>query len=148
MHGIWKLASILGKERDALVQWCHGAVGHILLLVQAYEVFHNVEYLSRAQLLAHEVVRPRGLLRKGDSLCHGVSGHAYTFLAVYRAIERGGEIKDEEIELWLQEHGSMWSSLTIREKNFAAYQTIHSLCSKAWVNYVACVMIHVALKLQ
>jgi len=80
------LASNLGEERDSLVQWCHGAIGHILLLVKAYEVFYDVEYLNSAELLAHEVVWPRGLLRKGLSLCHGISRNAYAFLAVYGAL--------------------------------------------------------------
>jgi lantibiotic modifying enzyme len=69
---------------DKLVQWCHGAPGHILLLVKAYAVFENEHYLQRARQIADEVVWPRGLLRKGVGLCHGIAGNAYALLAVGR----------------------------------------------------------------
>jgi lantibiotic modifying enzyme len=99
------LPSSMGKERDNLVQWCHGAPGLILLLVKAYEVFDKIDYLHQAVDIALKVVWPRGLLRKGMGLCHGISGNAYSFLALYRVLNtlkhRGGDIKDEEIDIWL-----------------------------------------------
>jgi lantibiotic modifying enzyme len=70
---------------DRLVQWCHGAPGHILLLVKANKIFENEHYLQRARQIADEVVWPRGLLRKGAGLCHGIAGNAYALLAVGRS---------------------------------------------------------------
>jgi lantibiotic modifying enzyme len=70
---------------DRLVQWCHGAPGHILLLVKANKIFENEHYLQRARQIADEVVWPRGLLRKGFGLCHGIAGNAYALLAVARS---------------------------------------------------------------
>lgn len=32
-----------------------------------------------------DIVWERGLLKKGYSICHGVAGNAYTFLALYKA---------------------------------------------------------------
>ena len=47
------------------------------------QVFKKKRYLDAA-LACGEVVWQRGLLLKGYSLCHGVSGNAYTFLQLYR----------------------------------------------------------------
>ncbi|KAL3809527.1 hypothetical protein ACHAXA_001258 [Cyclostephanos tholiformis] len=76
----------LGNESgdDRLVHLCHGAPGHVLLLVKAYEVFDVVSFLERAEEIARGVICRRGLLRKGLGLCHGISGNAYCFLSLYR----------------------------------------------------------------
>lgn len=99
------IPSSIGKERDNLVQWCHGAPGLILLLVKAYEVFDEADYLKQAVNISLNVVWSRGLLRKGMGLCHGISGNTYSFLAVYRGLntfkERGGDVQDEDIDIWL-----------------------------------------------
>jgi hypothetical protein len=99
------IPSSIGKERDNLVQWCHGAPGIILLLVKAYEIFDEVDYLKRAGDIALNVVWTRGLLRKGMGLCHGISGNAYSFLALYRGLntfrQRGSDIQDKDIDIWL-----------------------------------------------
>ncbi|KAL7581288.1 hypothetical protein ACA910_006055 [Epithemia clementina (nom. ined.)] len=95
-----QLPTIEGTDR--LVHWCHGAVGHVLLLVQAYRIFGNDDYRGTAAAvttattttttcheyrrlaieIANQVIWPRGLLRKGVGLCHGISGNAYALLAV------------------------------------------------------------------
>jgi lantibiotic modifying enzyme len=70
---------------DRLVQWCHGAPGHVLLLLQAHRVFgQGRQYLDRARQVADGVIWPRGLLRKGVGLCHGIAGNAYTLLELGR----------------------------------------------------------------
>jgi Lanthionine synthetase C-like protein len=74
-----------GKSRsDRLVQWCHGAPGHLLLLLQAHRVYGRFNYLQRARQIADDVVWPRGLLRKGVGLCHGIAGNAYSLLELGR----------------------------------------------------------------
>ena len=70
------------RGTDRLVQWCHGAPGHVLLLVKAAEVLDEPLYLERAKRIADHVIWPRGLLRKGVGLCHGIAGNAYAFLAL------------------------------------------------------------------
>ena len=79
------LRSSIGREKDKLVHWCHGAPGYVLLLTKAYDVFEEQRYLIRAEEIVTNVVYPRGLLHKGLGLCHGISGNAYCFLSVYRA---------------------------------------------------------------
>jgi lantibiotic modifying enzyme len=58
----------------------------LLMLVEAYTAFQETRYLNYAQQAA-DVVWRRGLLRKGNGLCHGVSGNAYCFLSLYRATQ-------------------------------------------------------------
>lgn len=74
-----------GNNADKLVQWCHGAPGVALTLCKASEVFKD-KVLKDAAVDAGEVVWKRGLLRK-VGLCHGISGNAYTFLALYRLLQ-------------------------------------------------------------
>jgi hypothetical protein len=74
------------QDADRLVQWCHGAPGVLLLLVRAYEIFGEPKYLAWAEMAA-DVVWSRGLLRKGNGLCHGVAGNAYCFLALFRCTD-------------------------------------------------------------
>ncbi|KAL3632311.1 LanC-like protein gcl2 [Castilleja foliolosa] len=75
-------ASEADKQRDVLVQWCRGAPGIALTLVKAAEVFGDKEFLEAA-MEAAEVVWNRGLLKR-VGMCHGISGNAYVFLALYR----------------------------------------------------------------
>ncbi|XP_054287016.1 glutathione S-transferase LANCL1 isoform X2 [Macrosteles quadrilineatus] len=72
-----------GSRSDRLVQWCHGAPGFADLLATAYKEFGDDRYRNLA-LEAGEVVWKRGLCTKGYSICHGVSGNAYTFLQLYQ----------------------------------------------------------------
>jgi lantibiotic modifying enzyme len=70
------------STNDELVQWCHGAPGFIPFLL---------EYAVLSELAASKigpglnVIWERGLLAKGCSICHGIAGNAYCFLAAYLA---------------------------------------------------------------
>jgi Lanthionine synthetase C-like protein len=70
------------RPRDRLVQWCHGAPGHVMLLCRAAHVLHIDTYRDRAEQIANDVIWSRGLSRKGVGLCHGISGNAYVFLSL------------------------------------------------------------------
>lgn len=85
-------SSMGSRSGDRLVHWCHGAPGHLMLLVKAAEFFEEKKYLERAKQVAQHVVWPRGLLRKGVGLCHGISGNSYALLSLAR-VESG--------DLWL-----------------------------------------------
>lgn len=93
---------------DRLVQFCHGAPGHVLLLLQLFRTSQpeqnrgslgkektksipitqtsSNDNLSRAKQIAKTVILPRGLLRKGVGLCHGISGNAYCFVSIHQTI--------------------------------------------------------------
>jgi lantibiotic modifying enzyme len=46
-------------------------------------LFGEDRYLQAAKACA-DVIWSRGLLKKGFGLCHGISGNAYAFLAMYK----------------------------------------------------------------
>lgn len=54
------------SKYSKLVHLCHGAPGHILLLVKAHEVLGDEKYLLRAEEVARDVICSRGLLKKGE----------------------------------------------------------------------------------
>eukprot|EP00252_Welwitschia_mirabilis_P016049 TRINITY_DN35506_c0_g1_i1.p1 TRINITY_DN35506_c0_g1~~TRINITY_DN35506_c0_g1_i1.p1 ORF type:complete len:444 (+),score=78.98 TRINITY_DN35506_c0_g1_i1:175-1506(+) len=72
-----------GSSSDRLVHWCHGAPGVALTLCKAAEVFPEDTDFREAAIDAGEVVWKRGLLSR-VGICHGISGNAYVFLALYR----------------------------------------------------------------
>ncbi|KAI5071569.1 hypothetical protein GOP47_0013820 [Adiantum capillus-veneris] len=72
-----------GDTDDRLVHWCHGAPGVLLTLCKAAEVFPSDKIFKEAAVDAGEVVWRRGLLKR-LGVCHGISGNAYAFLALYR----------------------------------------------------------------
>lgn len=75
--------SSIGSQTDRLVHWCHGAPGVVHLLIKAYIVYKDESYLESA-LACGDVIWQRGILKKGFSLCHGISGNAYAFLHLYQ----------------------------------------------------------------
>lgn len=75
--------SSIGGQTDRLVHWCHGAPGVVHLLIKAYLVYRDESYLESA-LACGDVIWQRGILKKGFSLCHGISGNAYAFLHLYQ----------------------------------------------------------------
>lgn len=75
--------SSIGSQTDRLIHWCHGAPGVMHMLIKAYQVFQDESYLKSA-LDCSDVVWQRGILKKGFSLCHGISGNAYAFLHLYQ----------------------------------------------------------------
>jgi hypothetical protein len=71
-----------------LVQWCHGPTSVALLLCRAAQLPEFVdekEIYLRVATSAADVIWERGLLRKGVGMCHGISGNAMPFLALYQA---------------------------------------------------------------
>jgi hypothetical protein len=72
-----------GDTSDKLLHFCHGATGAIPLYLLSYEFFNKDEYLNSA-LEAGETLWLRGLLLKGNSICHGISGGSYSLNSLYR----------------------------------------------------------------
>lgn len=57
-------------------------------LLLAATVWPGHQYLGAA-LRAGELTWEKGLLRKGNGLCHGTAGNGYTFLQLHRATGDG-----------------------------------------------------------
>lgn len=69
-----------GKDK---VQFCHGAPGFISLYLLAWKIYQIDEFLNIALELG-ELVWKKGILKKGFSLCHGITGNAYFLYTLYR----------------------------------------------------------------
>lgn len=76
------------KRKEILLQWCHGNIGYIILLMKLlkydnvptyFKTKYNEEYLNNMGLLIWE----KGLLTKGLGLCHGISGNGIVLLYLY-----------------------------------------------------------------
>jgi hypothetical protein len=82
-------SSFTKKERDSLVQFCHGSPGAVACFTLAAETFKASDakraagYTDTALLAGHNIWA-NGVLKKGFGLCHGISGNGYAFLALYR----------------------------------------------------------------
>ena len=77
-------------EKDALTQfqWCHGAPGAIPMFISAAKLYQdNIElkksYIDAATK-AGEGTFKFGLLKKGNGLCHGISGNGYMLHSLFR----------------------------------------------------------------
>ena len=75
------LPSSLNSKSDSLVHFCHGAPGAVYLFIAAHQLFQNEKYLEKALELGNNVWF-RGLLTKGNGLCHGITGNIYSLLAL------------------------------------------------------------------
>eukprot|EP00567_Pseudictyota_dubia_P000815 CAMPEP_0197467160 /NCGR_PEP_ID=MMETSP1175-20131217/65425_1 /TAXON_ID=1003142 /ORGANISM="Triceratium dubium, Strain CCMP147" /LENGTH=1257 /DNA_ID=CAMNT_0043003223 /DNA_START=3 /DNA_END=3776 /DNA_ORIENTATION=+ len=73
----------IGSTEDELVHWCHGSPGLPAMLYVAGKV-DPFPTLQVAALRAGGDVWRRGVLLKGNGLCHGLAGNAYAFLSLYR----------------------------------------------------------------
>ena len=74
---------VLGETEDKLIHFCHGATGAVPFFIEAYNVFNENGFLDSA-ILCGEAVWNRGLLLKGNGICHGITGNIYPFLSLYR----------------------------------------------------------------
>jgi hypothetical protein len=103
-------------KKDRLVQFCHGSPGHVLLLVQMFvasRTKYGAKHLTMAKQIVESTIFPRGILRKGVGLCHGISGNAYCFLSVHNA-----ELKESTEGKREHQHNS-WLRYAYTYANFA-----------------------------
>lgn len=123
------------KKSDTLVQWCHGAPGHVLLLTQMGRKRRNQSYLEVGKDLAASAIQPRGLLRKGVGLCHGIAGNAFCFLSLANAereLQGDGHTSSREINASYEyanfalDHFDELKS--VPDRPFSLYEGIAGLC--------------------
>ncbi|KZT02775.1 uncharacterized protein LAESUDRAFT_388250 [Laetiporus sulphureus 93-53] len=106
-----KRVSVEEGNEDALIQWCHGAPGVLILLSTlltrcphsgSMELPSPLqEGMVAALRRGGELVYTRGFLRKGLGLCHGVAGSVYALLAVSDALDHGQVPSSSEDTYWL-----------------------------------------------
>jgi hypothetical protein len=75
--GNWPSSEAQRKEKEGLVQFCHGAAGFVHSLLSLREHFQfQQDSIDEAVKRARECIWAEGLLTKEPSLCHGILGNA------------------------------------------------------------------------
>merc|ERR1712008_572844 len=106
------LPIILGDHTDEHVHWCHGAPGMLGLMAVAAEVMGDeTGTLRQAAIQAAEVVWERGVILKGNGLCHGLAGNAYTFLSLFRLTRDVGQLRRAAAFVELLRHGPLQEAM-------------------------------------
>jgi hypothetical protein len=72
-----------GNDSGDKVHFCHGCIGAIYLFLLAEEFFPNNGFKETA-LLSNNSLWERGLLYKGNGVCHGMSGVIYGLIKLYK----------------------------------------------------------------
>jgi lantibiotic modifying enzyme len=75
--------SSMGNDSNKLVHFCHGAPGSVYTLSIAYQIF-NDEGILQALLAAGELIWQKGILRKGNSICHGITCNSLALFELYK----------------------------------------------------------------
>ena len=78
--------SSYGKHDDLLVHFCHGGTGAVMMLISAFFLFNESRYLE-ASIKAGELIWEKGILLKGNGVCHGITGNAYALFSLYKATQ-------------------------------------------------------------
>ena len=86
-------ADIQGEDDGDCVHFCHGCIGAIHLFLLADELYPNNNFKETA-FLSNKCLWERGLLYKGNGVCHGMSGVIYGLIKLY---------KETKNELYLKE---------------------------------------------
>eukprot|EP01005_Ploeotia_sp_CARIB1_P000407 NODE_14_length_3003_cov_397.679764_g13_i0.p1 GENE.NODE_14_length_3003_cov_397.679764_g13_i0~~NODE_14_length_3003_cov_397.679764_g13_i0.p1 ORF type:complete len:907 (+),score=186.15 NODE_14_length_3003_cov_397.679764_g13_i0:227-2947(+) len=91
-----------GANEAALLHWCHGIPGVIPVLVKSGWVLNDFRFYNVARGLG-TILWEKGILLKGNGLCHGVSGNAYCFLTLWR-LTREHRFLYYALEFWKTAH--------------------------------------------
>eukprot|EP00340_Litonotus_pictus_P002428 CAMPEP_0170517608 /NCGR_PEP_ID=MMETSP0209-20121228/3540_1 /TAXON_ID=665100 ORGANISM="Litonotus pictus, Strain P1" /NCGR_SAMPLE_ID=MMETSP0209 /ASSEMBLY_ACC=CAM_ASM_000301 /LENGTH=457 /DNA_ID=CAMNT_0010802897 /DNA_START=21 /DNA_END=1397 /DNA_ORIENTATION=+ len=75
--------SALGKDKDNKLHFCHGATGALYVYMKAYQCFKKKEYLVAVHGAANDIWE-RGIVLKGNSICHGILGSSYALHSMYK----------------------------------------------------------------
>jgi hypothetical protein len=73
---------IEGKDKGKKVHFCHGCVGAVHLFLLAEEIFPGNDYLMTAKN-CNKSLWDRGILYKGNGVCHGMSGICFALMKLY-----------------------------------------------------------------
>ena len=76
-------SDIEGKDSGDTVHFCHGCIGAIHLFLLAEEFFPNNGFNDTAFFCNH-CLWERGLLYKGNGLCHGMSGVIFALIKLFK----------------------------------------------------------------
>lgn len=75
--------SMIGKKDDMFVDFEAGATGAIPFLISAYNTFKEEKYMD-SLIRAGNLIWERGIVKKGNGICFGITGNAYALHSIYR----------------------------------------------------------------
>ena len=84
---------IKGEDSGDAVHFCHGCIGAIPLFLLAEEFFPNNNFKETA-ILSNKCLWERGLLCKGNGVCHGMSGVVYALIKLYKGTKNELYLKE------------------------------------------------------
>ena len=76
-------SDVEGNDSGDKVHFCHGCIGAIYLFLLAEEIFPNNGF-KETSYLSNNCLWERGLLYKGNGVCHGMSGIVYALIKLYK----------------------------------------------------------------
>ena len=76
-------SDVEGNDSGDKVHFCHGCIGAIHLFLLAEELYPNNKFKETA-FLCNKCLWERGLLYKGNGVCHGMSGIIYGLIKLYK----------------------------------------------------------------
>ncbi len=76
-------SDVEGNDSGDKVHFCHGCIGAIHLFLLAEELYPNNKFKDTA-FLCNKCLWERGLLYKGNGVCHGMSGVIYGLIKLYK----------------------------------------------------------------
>ena len=79
--------SSVDGDKDDKVHFCHGPIGAIHLFALSAEIFNDQMYLVPMEKCAKSIWE-RGLLLKGNCICHGISGSVYGMYKLYQVTKK------------------------------------------------------------
>lgn len=76
-------SDVEGNDSGDKVHFCHGCIGAVYLFLLAEEFYPNNGFKETA-LKCNNCMWSRGLLYKGNGVCHGMSGIVYGLIKLYK----------------------------------------------------------------
>ena len=86
-------SDIVGQDTGDCVHFCHGCIGAIHLFLLAEEFYPNNSFKETA-ILSNKCLWERGLLYKGNGVCHGMSGVIYGLIKLYKGTKNELYLKE------------------------------------------------------
>ena len=86
-------SDVEGYDSGDCVHFCHGCIGAIHLFLLAEEFFPNNNFKETA-ILSNKCLWERGLLYKGNGVCHGMSGVTYGLIKLYKGTKNELYLKE------------------------------------------------------
>ena len=86
-------SDVTGEDKGDCVHFCHGCIGAVHLFLLAEEFYPNNNFKETA-ILCNKSLWERGLLYKGNGVCHGMSGITFGLIKLYKGTKNELYLKE------------------------------------------------------